>query len=106
MKIPKVQNLIGVRTQSSPAGETPRHPFNPTFGIYLKTTPKYYGHITHGAFKGHSIDIYNAYNNGLLRHKLYYVKNAAGNWIKSKLKFYHNGEFVGQARAENVVKSS
>lgn len=77
---------------------------SPTFGIYLKTTPKYYGYITHGVYRGYPIDIYNAYNNGLLRHKLYYVKNAAGNWLKSKLKVYDKGKCVGVARAKNVAE--
>lgn len=82
---------------------SPLQPYNPTFGIYLKTTPKYYGYITHGTYKGSSIDIYNAYdNNGFLRHKLYYVKDAVGRWVKSKLKSYYKGKFVGMARAENV----
>lgn len=75
---------------------------NPTFGIYIKTTPKYYGYITHGEYKGYSIDIYNAYDNGLLRYKLYYIKDAVGKWVKSKLKSYYKGKFVGVARAENV----
>ena len=42
---------------------------NPAFGIYLKTTPKHYGHITHGVFKGNSIDIYTAYEGSWIRHK-------------------------------------
>lgn len=83
----------------------PIPPSNPTFGIYLKTTPKHYGHITHGVFKGNSIDIYTAYEGSWIRHKLYYVKNSAGNWIKSKLKSYYRGKLVGQARAENLKLS-
>ena len=80
----------------------PLNTYNPTFGIYLKTIPKPYGHIVHGSYKGNIIDVHNAFNddNGLLRHKLYYVKNAAGNWLKSKLKFYKDGKFISQARAE------
>jgi len=77
---------------------------SPTFGIYIKTTPKYYGHITHGAFKGNTIDIYTAYEGSWIRHKLYYVKNNAGNWVKSKLKSYHKGKCVGVARAKNVAE--
>lgn len=77
---------------------------SPSFGIYIKTTPKYYGYITHGVHRGYSIDIYNAYDNGLLRHKLYYVKDVLGNWVKSKLKSYYKGKCVGVARAENVAE--
>lgn len=83
----------------------PLNTYNSSFGIYLKTKPTRYGHVTSGKFKGNNIDVYTAYENGYLRHKLYYVKNAAGNWLKSKLKFYYKGEYVGQARAENVGKN-
>ncbi len=75
---------------------------SPAFGIYVKTTPKYYGYITNGAYKGYSIDIYNAYDNGLLRHKLYYVKDAVGKWVKSKLKSYYKDKCVRVTRAENA----
>lgn len=82
----------------------PIPPNNPTFGIYLKTTPKYYGYVMHGLFKNNYIDIYTVYEDNLLKHKLYYVKNNAGNWIKSKLKSYHKGKLVGQSRSEYVRK--
>lgn len=78
---------------------------SPTFGIYIRTKPTNYGFVTQGIYKNQSIDIYNAFENGKIRHKLYYVTDSVNNWIKSKLKFYHNGEFVGQARAENVGKN-
>lgn len=48
---------------------------SPAFGIYVKTTPKHYGHITHGTFKGYSIDIYNAYDNG------YYKNGGSGRYF-------------------------
>lgn len=78
---------------------------NPTFGIYINTKPTWYGYVTHGTFKNQSIDVYNAFENGKIRHKLYYVTDNAFNWVKSKLKFYNNGEYIGQARAENVGKN-
>jgi hypothetical protein len=78
---------------------------SPTFGIYINTKPTWYGYVNHGIYKGQSIDVYNAFENGKIRHKLFYVTDAANNWIKSKLKFYHNGEYIGQARSENVGKN-
>ena len=83
----------------------PLNTYNPSFGVYVNTKPTWYGYVTHGIFKNQSIDVYNAFENRKIRHKLYYVTDMANNWIKSKLKFYHNGEFVGQARAENVGKN-
>ena len=72
---------------------------NPSFGIYLKTVKKPYGYMTQGKYKGHIIDIYSSFDgNNLLKHKLFYVRNAAGNWIKSKLNFYNNGKKIGVAR--------
>lgn len=66
-------------------------PTNQTFGIYQSTKVKRYGRVIQGIYKGFNIDIYIAENQGQIEHKLYYVKKA-GEWFKSKLVFFSNGE--------------
>ena len=42
-----------------------------------------------GYIYGKKLEIYSAYSReGKLLHKLYYLADAVGNWIKSKLKYY------------------
>lgn len=73
---------------------------NINFGIYKGTHKTYYGFVDNGVFKDKVIDIYHAFNdNGSLKHKLYYVSNTIGGWIKSKLKFYNNGKVTHIARS-------
>lgn len=79
---------------------------NPTFGVYLKTIKKPYGKVDIGIYKGHSIEIYTAYDKMSIRHKLYYVKDKTGKWLKSRLDFYINGKKTSTARADNVIKNS
>ena len=61
----------------------------PTFGILkgYKKTP--YGQYTWGEFKGHKIEIYDAYK---YNQKLQYVSNSQSlKWLKSKLIYIQNG---------------
>ena len=78
---------------------------SPSFGIYIKTIKKPYGKVDIGAYKGYSIEIYTAYDKELIRHKLYYVKDKTGKWLKSRLDFYINGKKTSTARADNVDKN-
>lgn len=75
-------------------------PNNPTFGIYINTKPTWYGYVTEGKYKGHTIDVYTAFENNKIRHKLFYVIDAANKWLKTKLIFYKDGEKVSTARVE------
>lgn len=68
-----------------------------SFKCHKGTTEKIrnYGKIIQdtGFFKGDKLDIYSAYDKeGNLIHKLYYLSDSVGNWIKSKLKYYTNGK--------------
>lgn len=50
-----------------------------------------YGKVTRerGFLNDKRLDIYNAYNKeGKLIHKLYYLTDRVGNWIKSKLVYF------------------
>ena len=61
----------------------------PTVGILkgYKKTP--YGEYTWGEFKGHKIEIYDAYK---YNQKLQYVSNSqTSNWVQSKLKYIQDG---------------
>jgi hypothetical protein len=73
---------------------------SPTFGIYLSTKPTWYGYVTEGRYKGHTIDVYTAFENRKIRHKLFYVTDAVNKWLKTKLIFYKNGEKVSQVKVE------
>ena len=66
---------------------------NIKFGIYKGTHKTYYGNVDRGIYKDKIIDIYTALNpDNTLKHKLYYVSNTIGGWIKSKLKFFKNNK--------------
>ena len=47
-----------------------------------------------GYINGKKLEIYSAYSRtGKLIHKLYYLSDAVGHWLKSKLKYYdENGK--------------
>lgn len=70
----------------------------PLFKCHKGTTERLrdYGKVIQdtGVFKGHKLDIYSAYDTeGNLVHKLYYLSDSVGHWIKSKLKYYsENGK--------------
>lgn len=55
-----------------------------------------------GFIKGKRLEIYSAYSReGKLIHKLYYLADAVGNWLKSKLKYYDkNGKCYKVIRSE------
>ena len=74
---------------------------NINFGIYKGTQKTYYGFVDSGIFKKMNIDIYHAFNeNGDLKHKLYYVTDEIGKWLKSKLKFFKDGKCYYTARGK------
>lgn len=53
-----------------------------------------------GFIYGKKLDIYSAYDTeGNLIHKLYYLSDSVGNWIKSKLKYYSNGKVYKTIRS-------
>lgn len=54
-----------------------------------------------GFINGKKLDIYFAYSReGKLLHKLYYLSDAVGNWLKSKLKYYKDGKCYKIVRSE------
>lgn len=64
-----------------------------SFKCHKGTTEKIrdYGKVIQdtGIFKGYKLDVYSAYSREeKLVHKLYYLSDIVGNWIKSKLKYY------------------
>lgn len=68
---------------------------NINFKCHQGTTEKLrdYGKVIKdtGIINGKRLEIYSAYSReGKLIHKLYYLADGLGNWIKSKLKFYDN----------------
>ena len=64
----------------------PTNPVN--FGIYKGTKPTRYGRIDTGIINGKKLDIYYSYENRQIKHKLYYLTDNIGNWIKSKLIYF------------------
>ena len=53
-----------------------------------------------GIINGKKLDIYSAYTeDGELIHKLYYLSDSVGRWLKSKLKFFENGKCVKTIRS-------
>lgn len=54
-----------------------------------------------GFINDKKLEIYSAYSKeGKLLHKLYYLADSLGNWLKSKLKYYENGKVVKEIRSE------
>ena len=54
-----------------------------------------------GIINNKRLDIYSAYDtNGELMHKLYYLADSTGRWIKSKLKFYKGRQVTKIIRSE------
>lgn len=54
-----------------------------------------------GFINGKKLEIYSAYTReGKLIHKLYYLSDAVGNWIKSKLVYYANGKKVKTLKSQ------
>lgn len=55
-----------------------------------------------GVINGKKVDIYTAYDSdGNILHKLYYLADNLGVWIKSKLKFYKDGKCYKVVQSEN-----
>lgn len=78
---------------------------NVSFGIYKSTKVSDFGYrkvvCDSGIVNNKKIDIYNSYENGQLAHKLYYLSDIVGKWIKSKLEFIKNGKIDKVVRSEN-----
>lgn len=70
------------------------------FGIYRGTMKTHYGKVDTGIFKDKKLDIYYSYENNELKHKLYYLQDKLGNWLKSKLVFFKDN------KPEKVVRSN
>ena len=97
MKIQGVNLNNGSLQTSTTGGVKPP----PSFGIYKGTRQTYYGYVDSGVFKDTNIDIYTAYTNeGNLKHRLYYVTDSVGKWIKSKLKFFKDRKCYYTARGQ------
>ena len=67
----------------------------PTFGIYQQSYKKMGCDVVTGVVNNKRIDIYTKYKqdfggnvNNQIEMKLYYISDLAGNWLKSKLKYY------------------
>ena len=79
---------------------------NIKFKCHKGTTEKLrdYGKVIKdtGFINNKKLEIYSAYSHeGKLLHKLYYLADAVGNWIKSKLKYYdENGNCYKTVRSE------
>jgi hypothetical protein len=78
----------------------PIQSYNPTFGVYKVTKITHYGHRDTGILRDKKLDIYTGRENGELKHKLYYLSDNLGNWIKSKLVYFENGKKVNVVRSE------
>ena len=72
----------------------PIQPNNPPFGVYKVTKMTSYGKRETGFINGCKLDIYTAKEDGKLVHKLYYLADKAGKWVKSKLVLFANGKKV------------
>lgn len=77
----------------------------PPFKCHKGTTEKLrdYGKVIKdtGFINGKKLEIYSAYSKeGKLLHKLYYLADSVGNWLKSKLKYYENGKVIKEIRSE------
>ncbi len=80
--------------------------FSPiNFGIKSDTKIRNYDYgkviCETGCFKNKKLDIYSAYSpKGELLHKLYYLQDAVGHWLKSKLVYFENGKKSKIVRSE------
>lgn len=74
------------------------------FGIYKGKKPTTYGIKETGIINGKKLDVYTAYENGKIKHKLYYFYDSAGNWIKSKLKYFDENGEQKEIRSKNYGK--
>lgn len=81
-------------------------PIQPTFKCHKGSVERIrdYGKVIQetGIYKGHKLDIYSAYTKeNELIHKLYYLSDNVGNWIKSKLIYYSKGKKWKEVRSVN-----
>jgi len=72
---------------------------NPNFGIRIKPTkttyyyPNCFVEKEIGLFKGKEVIISKNFINDKLSSRLIYVKDKAGKWLKSKLKYFEDGKW-------------
>lgn len=78
---------------------------NIAFGIYKKSVVKPYGYVDIGQYQDKIIEIYTAKReDGSLLHKLYYIKNLAGEWLMSRLKYFYKGKCQRVINSRNFNK--
>lgn len=72
-------------------------PYNPTMGLNRVPTRRIY-YLPNGflekdivRLKDHTLLIARNYPNGKLSSTLFYLKDKAGRWVKSKLKYFEDG---------------
>lgn len=81
---------------------------SPNFGVRLKPTkvshyyPNCFVEKEEGLFKGKQVIISKNFINDKLSSRLIYVKDEAGKWLKSKLKYLENGEWKTLKGESNV----
>ena len=76
-----------------------------TFGVYKKTKLSRYAYKCYierdyGEFKGYELAVQRNYLNGQLASTLISIKKA-GEWVKSKLKYFSNGRKTKVLRGQN-----
>ena len=64
------------------------------FGVYQGTKITNYGKKTTGVFQNYKLDVHEGYEDNKLIHKLYYLYDKTGKWIKSKLEYYKDGKKI------------
>ena len=83
--------------------------YTPPFKCHKGTTEhlRDYGKVIQdtGVFKGCKLDVYSAYDTeGNLVHKLYYLSDSVGHWIKSKLVYFKDNKKDKVVYSENKRK--
>ena len=71
-----------------------------SFGVYRGTKYTHYGKVDTGIINNKKLEIYKTYENNELKHKLYYLQDQVGHWIKSKLLFFKDN------KVDKVVRSN
>lgn len=86
----------------------PIQPQQPSFGLNTQRTIRYHSFtkksITDTAYlkNGKSLRITQYFDYDKLTQKLYYLKDEAGEWVKSKLKTYKSGKLNKTLNSKNL----
>ena len=81
-----------------------RSPHNVKFGLHVQNQTRYVSPVvkritdTVRFENGKKLAITKEYHYGDLHTKLFYLKDAAGNWVKSKLQYFSRGKAVKEMR--------